>query len=344
VRGARFAGHPETPTGRPRSGPGDGRTAPRRRTRPIPQPRQAPPHRRVCPVARQHARARSQRRLARPQPSIAAAACDAGAPEPADRSCARCGSPAAACPEARSRPPAAPVPVRGPTAAGRAGCRLPRRRSGPAPAGPAARGGPRPATRARRARQVVRPSARAGQPAHPRRWVPVPRRSRPLARPAAAGPQTPATARKTDRATARHRPGRPAAYPPPRRPAGSAPPDRPENDPERPRPAARTRPAAHHAAVRAAFPIGQASAHTAGAGRRTEAPSPTQRRRPGPPGSPPPGWPHSPATPSCRSRAHRAPPAPRCSPPAPGPALDPAPPARRAGPATWLRPHRWPHT
>ena len=81
----------------------------------------------------------------------------------AGESCLRCGWPAAAGREARNRPPARPDPVRGAVAAGRAGCRLSRRRYGPAP--------PRPPVRRSPWASNVRASVIAepgdGQPGHP---------------------------------------------------------------------------------------------------------------------------------------------------------------------------------
>ena len=89
-------------------------------------------------VARPRARAASSRRPARPPRSAAAAASRPAATRAAAGSSARSGPPAAARREARTRPPAPPASTRGAAPAAPAGCRASRRRSGRAPARPAA--------------------------------------------------------------------------------------------------------------------------------------------------------------------------------------------------------------
>ena len=123
--------------------------------------------------------------------------------------------------------------------------------------------------------------------------------------------------RETDRATARRRSGRPAAVPRPRRRAGSGLPGRPGSVPA----AALPQPERNLQRVplrsrQLLQPVEHRSAQLVQPGER-RAPFPTRHPRPGQGGSPTPGRPHSPATPSCRIPAHRARPAPRCGPPVP---------------------------
>ena len=150
---------------------------------------------------------------------------------PAGGSSARCGSPAAARRDGRTRPPAPPRSTPGAAPATRAGCRASRRRSGRAPARPVARGSPSPAARGHRVAQAPDHHHRKAPQLLLLARAPARRTPRPPIPPGGGAPRSQGPAPKPDRATARHRPRRRAAAPRRPRTAGSARPDRPESDP-----------------------------------------------------------------------------------------------------------------
>jgi len=172
--------------------------------------------------------------------------------------------------------------------------------------------------------------------------TPARRTARRPARPAAAGLRTPRLAGKSDQAHAHRRPGRQAAGPPApwasrlstarptSRRSGAVPSCSPKRDPQR----VTLRP-------RQLFQLPEHRPAQLVADRRTGAPSPTRSRGSQNPEARRPARRVPQQTPSCRSRARRTEPAPRCCLPARCPAPDPAPRARCAGPATGSRDHRW---
>ena len=272
--GALPAGHRQRPPGRPRSGPGDERSAPVRPARSARRPRQLPrrgPGNTCSPAARHN-------KVTSPVGSAAAVSSNRCACRGSARNCPEKAGLDAADQRPRSgsqKPPASSAqPARG---------QLQQRQRVAAGLGddPVAhlrvrldRRPPRPATCARRHRQPIM----VPTPAQPQlivvvrlargggRWRP--------ARPAGGGPRTPGTAPRPGPATARHRPGRPAAGLPPWRPAAST--ASPTREPIRRRALPHAERDRERVALRSgAASTGRASARTAGAARRTPAPSRT---------------------------------------------------------------------
>ena len=196
----------------------------------------------------------------------AAAASAPAAPRLAGRSSARSAPPTDRSRAVRSHPPARQRSSRAAAPAGRAGCRGSRRRSGPAPARPAARHDRIQQRPSIAVAQAIAPSVRAARPAPADRSAHGRRTPARPTRPVAAAPRTRGPAPRPGPATARRRPSRRAAAPRRRPTTAQARPGRPGIDPAR---RAVARPNAVPRAPRCGSGSrrrGPTSARTAGAG------------------------------------------------------------------------------